>query len=137
MPPSKRIGPLEDQIKQLTKELNLTRGTLKDSHAKIDDLEKRLAAKTEEASVLAGKVERENITRIANDHLREKIDELQAAVNDAKSNHKDLVETLQGELIMQRMKTAGILADLHESNRRLIRQQDQNIALREALKRVL
>jgi len=52
MPRQSKIPELQKQVETLTKDLGLARGSLKDRNARIEDLEKRLAAKTEELQTI-------------------------------------------------------------------------------------
>jgi len=144
MPPSKRIGPLEDQIKQLTKDLNLARGRHKDDAGKIEDIEKRLAAKIEEIAILEKKIQALSIAESANDHLQQEIVRFKAELNQVKTSRKITIDDLCLKYTQECEKNGGLIrvvrgheALLEKMHRAAVELDTQNMALRKALKAVL
>jgi chromosome segregation ATPase len=123
----------EARIKALDKELNLARGTILNHRARIDDLEKRLAAKTEYAATLLNSLQKADI----------ELGESKRA--------NEMIEALEAELAKEREINGGLIrsiSDRDESNENLrqrakmldnayLQVQSTNLILRQALKAVL
>jgi len=131
-PPSK-----ETQIKNLTKELNLARGTIQDNRARIGDLEKRLASETERVATLGGRLQ-------DNDRLQQEIVRLKAELNYVKSRWKIIEDDLCLKFREECEKNGALIrvirgheALLEKMHRAAVELDTQNMTLRKALKAVL
>jgi GrpB-like predicted nucleotidyltransferase (UPF0157 family) len=112
-----RPASQETQIKNLTKELNLARGTILDNRSRIADLEKRLASEIERVATLGDRLQ-------DTDHLQQEIVRLKAELNQAKT--RGLIRVVRGhEALLEKMHRTAVNLDT------------QNTILRKALKEVL
>ncbi len=117
---------LKKQVEQLTKDLNLARGTIRDKRARIEDLEGRLASKTESYDALSDRY-------LDSERLQKEITRLTAELGEQKEKEVHLYVLLnqRNALIAAHedrlKKLLGITQTL----------DDQNTALRKALKAVL
>jgi len=123
----------ETKIKNLTKELNLANGRILDDRARIDDLEKRLAAKVERVTTLEERLQKTDATLNENKRLHEMIDALEARLVSESDIKVGLMRTIR-----DREQANTIIRGQFDDMKGIVQKMDdQRIALKAALKAVL
>jgi len=123
----------ETQIKNLTKQLNLANGRILDDRARIDDLEKRLAAKTEYAATLIDALQKTDAELNENKRLHEMIDALEARLVIESDIKVGLIKAIRE----REQKNTIIQGQFDQLTEIVHKMDDQRIALKAALKAVL
>jgi len=123
----------ETKIKNLTKELNLANGRILDDRARIEDLEKRLAAKIERVTTLEERLQKTDATVNENKRLHEMIDALEARLVSESDIKAGLIQTIRD----REYANTVIRGQFDQMKGIIQKMDDQRIALKAALKAVL
>jgi chromosome segregation ATPase len=128
-----RLPSKETQIKNLTKELNLANGRILDDRARIENLEKRLASKTEYAETLIGQLQKADAELDKNKRLHEMVDALETRLTEESDIKVGLIRTIRD----REQKNTIIQGQFDQMKAIAQKMDDQRIALKAALKAVL
>jgi len=137
MPRTSKIPTLEKQVADLKKELALAEGRNRDNSAKIEHLEKRLASATEQVAAADEKLQSMGICEIANKNLQKRCLDLEEGLEHERKAKEELRKECLQALQGNSREITLLKAEYFNHNRVLGRMQEQNIALRKALKEVL
>jgi chromosome segregation ATPase len=119
------------EIEKLKKEPALTQGSLQDKKARISDLETEHAANLDATIDKLKPAEKENVD------LKTALGNLQAELQHERDNRADAEIKYQGKIANLSEQAITYRMDCFAANRRYKEICEQNIALREALKKVL
>jgi len=125
------------QIAQLTKDLELARGTIQDKTARIEDLGKKLASKIEEIEELGKSLDGVRATTKENVELKKALASLQVAYDHEKGNRADMEREYRDKIKEISERATAYQLDRFATNKRYGKICEQNITLRAALKAVL
>lgn len=127
------------RIKQLEKELNLANGSLLNKTTHIDHLEKQLASMKESVEDLQHRIHirEEDIRGRRDEVFRREIWELNNHLEKERITRKGIEQDALATISQERKENFAAQTLLAETTKRLVREQNRNIALRAALKEVL